>query len=106
MAHHQQRARELQQQLLEQVERLDIEIVRRLVEHEHVERSREESREEQAIALASGQRTYGRPCAIGRKEKVLQISEHVPAIAADLHEFGAVGDAVEHRRIGISCSRS
>ena len=38
VAHEQQRPSRLDQQLLEQVERLDVEIVRRLVEHEQVER--------------------------------------------------------------------
>ena len=97
-----QRAGELEQQLLEQVERLDVEIVRRLVEHEQVERPREQPREQQPIALAARQRAHRRARAIGREEKVLQVAEHVLARCRRRSiEVGAVGDAVEHAALRI-----
>ena len=51
------------QQLLEQLERVDVEVVGRLVEHQHVGRQREQAREQQAVALAAGQRCAPASCA-------------------------------------------
>jgi hypothetical protein len=53
VADHQQRAAELQQQRFEQVECLDVEIVGRFVQHQHVEGAGEESRQQQPIPLAA-----------------------------------------------------
>ena len=47
------RAGEVDELRLEQLQRLDVEIVRRLVEHEHVGRPGEQPREQQAVALAA-----------------------------------------------------
>ena len=102
VAHDEQRSGELEQQLLEQVERLDVEIVRRLVEHEQVERSREQPREQQPVSLAARQRAHRRARAVGREEKILQIAVHVlRRDPRDLDEVRAVGDAVEHALLGI-----
>ena len=101
MAHQQQRARELQQQLLEQVERLDVEVVGRLVQHQHVGRLGEEPGQQQPVPLAAGQRPHRRARPLRREEEVLQVAEDVLARAADLHEVGAVRDAVEHGRVRI-----
>ena len=56
VADEQHRAVELADQLLEQLQRLDVEIVGRLVEHQHVGRPREQPREQQPVALAARQR--------------------------------------------------
>ena len=101
MAHDDERSTEFEQQLLEQIECLDVEIVRRLVEHEQVEGPREQAREKQAISFAARQRAHRRSGALWRKKKILQIPVYVLARAANLDEVRAVGDAVEHALIGI-----
>ena len=106
VADDEQRPRELEQQLLEQIERLDVEIVRRLVEHEQVERAREQPREQQAVSLAARQRAHRRARAIGREEKILEIAEHVLAILADLDESAPSAMLSNTVRSGSSCSRS
>jgi hypothetical protein len=53
VAHQQQRARVRLQRLLQELERFDIEVVGRLVEHEQVGGPGEQPREQQAIALAA-----------------------------------------------------
>ena len=55
VADQQQRAFVVVQHVLQQVERVDVEIVGRLVEHEQVARLGERARQEQAVALAAGQ---------------------------------------------------
>ena len=53
---------------LEQFERLDVEIVGRLVEHQQVGGPREEPREQQPVALPAGQRLDRRAGALRRKQ--------------------------------------
>ena len=79
MADEQQRARPLGQLRFEQLERLDVEVVGRLVEHQHVGRPREQPRQQQAVALAAGQRLHRRARALGREEEVLQVADDVRA---------------------------
>ena len=50
---------QLDELFLEQLERLDIQVVGRLVEDQHVRRTREETRQQQAVALAARQRLTG-----------------------------------------------
>ena len=101
MAHHQQRAGELQQQLLEQIERLDVKIVGRLVENEQIERPGEEPGQQQPVPLAAGEGPHRRPGAIGREEEILEVAEDVAAIRSDVDVVGSTGDAVEYGSIGI-----
>ncbi len=56
VADQQQRPRPLEQLFFEQLQRFEVEIVGRLVENEHIGRPREHPRQQQAIALAAGQR--------------------------------------------------
>ena len=67
MTHHQQRAGEIEQQLLEQVQCFDIQIVGRLIQHQQIERSGKESGKQQTIPLAARQRLDRRARPIGRK---------------------------------------
>ena len=107
VADDEQRAGELEQQLLEQVERLDVEIVRRLVEHEQVERAREQPREQQAIALAARERAHRRARAIGREEEVLRDSRAracaLPPISMKSAPSAMLSNTLAP---GSSCSRS
>ncbi len=59
MADEQHGARKVGNQLLEELERFDVEIVGRLVHHEDIGRTREQTREHQAVALAARQRLDG-----------------------------------------------
>ena len=101
MAHQQQRALEVEQHRLEQLERLDVEVVGRLVEHQQVERPREEPRQQQPVALAARQHAHRGARAFRRKEKVLQVAHHMLAGAVDLDVLGAVADVLQHGAIGI-----
>ena len=96
MAHEQQRAAEFHEQILQQLQRLRIEIVRRLVEHEHVARFREESRKQQAVPLAARQRLDrgARPRRI--EEKIFEVGNHVPRLAIDRHRRIAVRHRILH----------
>ena len=53
VADQQQGARPVDQQRLEQLERLDVEIVGRLVEDQEIRRPCEQSRQQQAVALTA-----------------------------------------------------
>src|SRR5436190_3660661 len=55
VADHHDRSRELEQRILERAQRLDVEVVRRLVEHQHVAAGDQRLGEVQAPALAAGQ---------------------------------------------------
>ncbi len=56
MADQQQGAVEIQQQFFEQLQGLEVEVVGRLVQHQHVGRPGEQLGQQQAVALAAGQR--------------------------------------------------
>ena len=77
VANDEQRAIVLGQSILQRFERLDVEIVRRLVEHEQVRRAREQLRENDAIAFAAGQRRDRRHRALGGEQKVGEIGDDV-----------------------------
>ena len=96
MAHQQQRATEFHEQILQQLQRLRIEIVRRLVEHEYVARFREEPRQQQPVPLAARQRLDrgARPRRI--EEKIFEVGNHVPRLAVDRHRRITVGHCILH----------
>ena len=77
VAHEDERPLVAEQLLLEQLERLDVEVVGGLVHDEQVAGGEEEAGEEQAGALAAGEGGDGRPGALGREEEVLQVAEDV-----------------------------
>ena len=74
VAHQQQRAAVALQRVLEELERLDVEVVGRLVEHQQVRGLREEPREQQAVALAARQRLDRRLRALRREQEVAEIA--------------------------------
>src|SRR5436190_1648140 len=65
-------------QLLQQLQRLDIQVVRRLIEDQYVRGTREQPREQEPVALASGQQLDRRLGALTRKQKVGEIADHMP----------------------------
>ena len=88
-------------QFFEQVERVGVEVVGRFVEHQQVGRAREQACQQQAIALAAGQRAYRLACAIRRKQEVLQITQHMARLAVDGDGFAALADVLLHGFIFI-----
>ena len=101
VADEQQRAGELRQLRLEELERLEIQIVGGFVEHEHVGGPREQPREQQAVALAARQRLYRRTRPLRGKQEVGQVAVHVTGPSVDGDAAVAVTDGVEDRRLGI-----
>src|SRR5262249_4805809 len=84
------------QQLFEELEGLDVEIVRRLVEDEQVGGLRKETREQQAIALTARERANRRAGAVGAEQGVLEVAGYVAAPALNRHVLAALGDVLDH----------
>ena len=70
MRNEQHRPGKFAYEILQQLQRFDIEIVCWLVEHQNVRGLREQAREQQAISFASRQRLHGRLCALPGKQKI------------------------------------
>ena len=83
MADQQDRPLVLDQQALEQLQRLDVEVVGRLVEDQHVRRPGEQLRQQEPAPLAAGEELDQAPRPLGREEEVLQVAEDVPGLAVD-----------------------
>ena len=88
--------------LLEHVERFQVEIVGRLVEHQQVRRLRQRPRQHQAAALAARQFAERRARLLARKQKVLHVADDVLRLAAD-HDAvaAAAGQRVGDGDVGI-----
>ena len=99
VAHHQQRAPELPEALLEHLERLEVEIVRRLVEHEKVGGAREQPRQEKPVALAPGQRPHRVPGPARGEQEVAQVPEDVHGLPAHGQVISAVEDRIGDGRV-------
>ena len=101
MADQQHGAGVILQQRFEQFQRIDVEIVGRLVEYEHVRRLAEQSRQQQAIAFASGQRFHRRPRAFRWKQEIAEVGHDVFACAVDFYKVGAGRDGLRNRALFI-----
>jgi hypothetical protein len=77
------------QHFFEHVERFEIEIVRRLVEHQQVRRSRQCAGEHQAAAFAARQNAKRRPCLFGREQEIAHIADDVFCLRADRNRVAA-----------------
>ena len=78
MADQEQRPTIAGQRLLEQVQRVDVEIVGRLVQDQQVARLRQDLREQQPVALAAGQGTRRLARLLVTKQEIAQIADDVP----------------------------
>ena len=96
VAHHEHGARKFHESFLQHLERLGVEVVGGLVEHDQVGRLGEQPSEEHAVPLPPGEKLHQRAGAIGREQKILQVADHVPGLAGDLHRLVAVGHVVGH----------
>ena len=101
MADQEDGARVLGQQVFEQVERVDVEVVGGLVEHQHVAGLGEQARQQQAVALATAERAHGRVGARRREQEVLQVAHDVLARAVDLDPLAARADEVGQRGVEV-----
>ena len=91
VGHQHQRAGELQQAFLEHLESRDVEIVRRLVEHEDVGRLQHQPRHQHARLLASGQAAHRRLELVGAEEESLRPPRDVNGPALEDHRVAARG---------------
>ena len=96
VADQQQRARPLDELRFEQLQRFEVEVVGRFVQHEQVGRPREQPGEQQAVALAARQRLDRRCARSARKQEVAQVGVDVARSAVRRSGVVAVADRVEH----------
>ena len=83
MADQQDRAGVVAQRFLQQVERVGIEIVGRLVEHQQVRGQGERTGEREAAALAARQLADRRARLLGREQEVAHVADDVLRLAVD-----------------------
>ena len=100
--HQQHRAGIVVDHLFQQIERFEIEIVGRLVEHQQVRRFGQRARQREPAALAAGQRRDRRSGLLRREQEILHVADDVARLPADEHRVAApAGQRVAHRRIRI-----
>ena len=92
MADENDRAGVGRKRLFEHLQRVDVEVVRRLVEHEEIGGQGEQAGEQQAVAFAAGERAHGHVHASRREKEVTHVGDDVLLLAADLHPLGTWGD--------------
>ena len=92
MADENDRAGVGRKRLFEHLQRVDVEVVRRLVEHEEIGGQGEQAGEQQAVAFAAGERAHGHVHASRREKEVTHVGDCVLLLAADLHPLGTWGD--------------
>ena len=71
------------EQFLQEIERLDVEVVGRLVENEQVGRLRQRPREHEPPPFAAGQFADRRTGLLGRKQEVAHVAHDMAALAID-----------------------
>ncbi len=71
------------QQVLQQFQRIYIQIVGRLVQHQQVRRLAEQARQQQAVAFAAGERLDRGAGALRGKEEIAEVGHHVPSRTVD-----------------------
>ena len=80
--------------LLEQFQRLGVQIICWFIQNEDIRRLEEKARQQQAVALASGEHLGGHPNAVGFEEEILQVAMDVPGFALKGDRLGLSGDIV------------
>ena len=106
MADDQHRAVIIGNHFLQQIERFEIEVVSRLVEHQQVGGSRELARQQQPRPLAARQRADRRVGDRRIEQEFLQIALDVLLVPANLDPVAAIGEDVFHplgRSISLRC---
>ena len=85
----------MEQQLFQQLQRLDVQVVGRFVHHQQVGGLGEQLGQQQPVALTAGQAGDRRTRAFGREQEILQVADDVLATAIDLDEVAALGDVLQ-----------
>ena len=102
MRHEQHGAGIVVDHLFQEIERFEIEIVGRLVEHQQVRRLCQRAREREAAALAAGERADRRAGLLRREQKIPHVADDVARLPADEHLVAApAGQRVAHRCVRI-----
>jgi len=101
VADDQQRARPFRQLCLQQLERLEVEVVGGLVEHQDIGRPREQPGQQQPVALAARQRLHGRTRPLWREQEVFEVAVDVAEASGHRHPIVAVADGVDDRALGV-----
>ena len=91
--------RVVREQFLQQVQRFEIKVVRRLVQHQQIRRRRHRLRQHQTAALAAREHANRRAHLLGREQKFPHIAAHMPRDAIDRDRIAApVGQERGERR--------
>ena len=89
-------------QLLQQFQRLHVEIVGRLVEHQQIGRPRQHARQDQPRPLAAGQLADRRARLFGLEQEILHVGDDVALLAVDDDRLAApVGQEMRQRFLRI-----
>ncbi|CAJ7141519.1 Uncharacterised protein [Burkholderia pseudomallei] len=97
MRDHHHRARELEQRVLQRAQRFDVEVVRRLVEQQHVAAGDQRLREVQAAAFAAGQVADDLLLVAALEVEAADVRARRRLVPADRQHVGAARDFLEHR---------
>src|SRR5439155_25867454 len=90
-------ARELQQAVFERAQRVDVEVVRRLVEQQHVAGALDHLREVDAVALAARQDADALLLILALEVEARYVGARVDLTIAERDRVGALGYLVEVR---------
>ena len=89
------------QQFLKQLERFGIQIIGRLIEHQHVGRLQKEAGEQQAVAFATGEQPRRHAHAVGAEEEITQVTVDVAVAALEMHRLRDAGHVLRHCLVQI-----
>src|SRR5690606_32407360 len=101
VAYQKNRAFVLLQQILQQLQRIDIEVVGRLVKHQDIGRPCKQACQEQPVPLTPREGANGGVGACRRKQEVAEIALDVSPFGANLDPLAARADEVFQRGIQI-----
>ena len=99
-----ERARELEQALLQDLEGGDVEVVGRLVEEQHVGRLEHQPRHEHARPLPAGEPSHRRLQLLGAEEEALGPARDVHRAALDDHAVARGGQRPRQRHVGVEAA--
>ena len=89
------------QQVLKQLEGVDIQVIGGLIQNQHVGRTGKQARQQQTIALATGQGTHGRRRTRRGKKEITKVALHMLALISNAYPFAARADEVFQGRVQI-----
>src|SRR4051812_37381506 len=101
VTHQQHSAGVVLHEILQQLERFQVEVVRGFIQHEQVCRLREQAGKQQPVALSTAQRLDRGAHPLRHKQEIAEIADYVLARTADFDEVGAFGHGIEYRRFFI-----